>query len=294
MYTLRQGSQGAARGGAGRRRGRTIPARAAVAFGIALACVGCAVVPVHESVIAGTAIARDTLRLVRIGVTTRDSIVAALGPAAIEFPDIRTIAYPWQARWAKMLWVIPFGAAGVEDLGRTHVLLFAFDSLDRVLAFDLNRRQGGTLRSHALRWIERDRLDIPRPSSRFVSAPVPSGEARLCLYRPGGWKDAKGLPQPAVSVDGRLVAELRKGGFASVLLSPGAHELSVDPVPDAALKTSPPDRRPIETITIHAAPDTTYYVELWIRWGFGALSPVLQLRTPGIAEPVIRTMKPTW
>jgi hypothetical protein len=295
MSGLRWPIDGAAGEGAVRTRGRALLAASAVlGLGLALACAGCAVIPVREEVLAGNEIAPDMLGFVRFGVTTRDSIVAALGPPTIEFPDVRTIAYPWQARWAKMPWIIPFGGAGVQDLGRTHVLLFAFDPRDRVLAFDLERRQGGTIRTHALRWIERERLDVPRPPSRFVSAPIPAGEARLYVYRRGGWKDAKGLAQPAVSVDGRLVAELRKGAFVSVLLAPGAHDLTVDPVPDVATKTSPPATRPIETITIQAVPDTTYYVELWIRFGWGALDPALQPRAPRIAEPVIRKMKPTW
>ncbi len=254
----------------------------------------CAVIPVRERVIAGNRVSRPMLTFVHLGVTPRDTVIERLGAPILEFPDIRTVAYPWQVVYAKMPWVIPFGGAGIQDLGRYDVLLVAFDANDRVLAYDLDHRHGGTIRSHALRWVERARLDVPRPPARFVATPIPKGTARLYIYRHGGWKDAKVPFQPAVSVDGKLVAELRKGGFASVLLDPGAHDVTVDPVPDQALKSSPSDTRPIETFTVHAAADTVYYLEMWIRHGFGALDPEFALRAPAVAEPVIRRMRPTW
>ena len=97
-----------------------------------------------------------------------------------------------------------------------------------------------------------------------------------------------------MSVDGQLFAELRKGAFVSVPLAAGTHEVAVDPVPDATLRRNLSASRPIRTMTIDAAADSTYYLELWVRFGFGALDPALELRSAAAAEPVIRRMRPTW
>jgi hypothetical protein len=257
-----------------------------------IAACGCAVIPVRERVLTGTQVTPGMLGFVHAGVTPRDTVVHRLGPPTIEFPDLRMIAYSWQVLTARVPWVIPFGTAGVQDLGRHDVLSIAFDPSDRVLAYDLGPRRGATLRTHALRWGER--LGMPKPPARFVAAPIPTGTARLYVYRRGGWHDAKGVSQPAVSVDGQLVAELRKGAFVSLPLTPGTHEVAVDPVPDATLKGSKPGSRPIRTLTIHATADSAYYLELWVRFGFGALDPALELHSAAVAEPVLRRMRPTW
>jgi hypothetical protein len=267
---------------------------AAAALAMAWLVAGCVVIPVHHQVIAGRAMSRPMLGFMRVGETPRDSVLAALGPPVFEFPDIRVIAYSWQVLHARAPWVVPFGTAGVQDLAHYEVLSIAFDDSDRVLAYDFGPRKGGTIRSHALRWIERAHLDVPRPVAGFTDPPVPSGEARLYVYRRGGLKDAPLPYEPEVSVDGKRVAELRKHGFVSVLLSPGPHVVLVDPVPDQTLKHMPEDQRPMRQFTIEAVADTVYYLELWVRHGFGALDPAFQLRTPAKAKPVLRKMRPTW
>ena len=111
------------------------------------------------------------------GVTPRDTVIHELGPPTIEFLDLRVIVYSWQVLTARMPWIAPFGA-GILDLGRQDVLSIAFDPSDRVLAHDLGRRRGTTLRTHALRWA--GRLGIPKPPARLGRRPH-SGRYRPAL-----------------------------------------------------------------------------------------------------------------
>ena len=55
-----------------------------------------------------------------------------------------------------------------------------------------------------------------------------------------------------------------------------------------------PEERPVRTFSFDALSDTAYYLEVYVKWGFGVLDPVLKIRTAEDAVPVLKELKPTW
>jgi len=265
-----------------------------------LALSGCAaiVIPVSDAeVTSGRKIGAENIAFFKQGVTTRAEVIQALGQPDIDFKDLRIIVYHWSVRSAYVPWVVGSGGGGTGDImeiSDKYTLLIALDEKDYVSRSEITKVWPGTpIRSHTLKWVEREKLDVPKPSDRFVALEPPKGQAVLYVFRPGDWGDAPLLHQPAVSIDGSLVAELRKGGYISTTLEPGSHEVSVDPVP--LLTTLPrPEQRPIRTLSFDATPDKVYYLKVKIKWGFGALDPELTMHTAAEAVPVIEKLRPTW
>ena len=172
-------------------------------------------------------------------------------------------------------------------------MLIAFDKDDRVLKFETTeRRPRETVRSHAIKWMERESLDIPKPPQEFVALEVPKGQAVLYIYRPGGWRDVLHYCQPVVSIDGKIVDEIHRGGYIGQVLRSGTHWVYVDPCPI-------PDESygPIKVVgkcQFRALSDTTNYMEVRIPWPWGELRPELTMRSAEDAMPVLKDLKPTW
>ena len=172
--------------------------------------------------------------------------------------------------------------------------MIAFDKGDHVLKFEIKARWPlDTVRTHAIKRIERENIDVPKPLNEFVGLEVPKGQAVLYIYRPGGFRDAPLLHQPAVIIDGEVEAELRKGGYIARVLQPGHHTVAVnpDPNPNSWLK---PEQRPVRIFSFDALTDTAYYLELYVKWGFGSLDPILTISPAEDAVPVLKELKATW
>lgn len=264
------------------------------------ALVQCAaiVIPVSDGkVTSGRKLTGQDTVFLNQGFTTREEVVREIGQPDMDFKDLRIIAYDWNVLSAYVPWVIGTyggGSAGIMEVSDKHILLIAFDKEDRVLSFAIDKLWPfDTIRGHALNWIEREGIDVPGPSTDFVMVEIPKDHAVLYIYRPGGWGDAPLLlTQPAVSVDERVIANLRKGGYTSTVLQPGLHTVSVNPAPDGSLLR--PEQRPVRTFSFDALPDTAYYLKIRIRSGWGALDPELTLHSAEDAMPVIKKLRPTW
>lgn len=273
-------------------------------FGLLSICLfvplGCAavIVPVPENeVLSGREITNENLAFIKQGVTSRNEVIQELGPPAMDFKELRATAYSWEVLGYYMPWVIGgglSGAGGVAKIGKPYALLIAFDKDDHVSKFEIKERWPlDTLRSHAVKWIKRENLDVQEPPDEFVTLELPKTQAVLYIYRPGGFGDAPLLIQPAVSVDGQLVAELRKGGYIARLLHPGFHTVSVDPDPNPTSFLRP-EQTPIRTFSFDALPAKAYYLKVRVKWGWGKLDPELTIYPPEDAVPVIKKLKPTW
>lgn len=273
-------------------------------FGLLSFCMlvplGCAAIIIpasEEEVLSGHKLTSENIAFIEPGIASRSDVIQKLGRPNMDFKDLRIIAYSWEVLGAYMPWAVggPYSAAGgVEKIGKPYVLLIAFDQEDRVSKFEIKERWPlDTVRSHAIKWIERESLDVPKPPNEFVASEVPKGQAVLYIYRPGGWSDAPSFVRPAVSIDEEVVAELRKGGYIARIFQPGFHTVTVNPDPDPTSFLRP-EQRPVRTFSFDVLPDTAYYLEVRVKWGFGALDPELTIRPTEDALPVLKELKPTW
>lgn len=265
-----------------------------------LVLMGCAaiIVPVPEGkVMSGRKITSENTAFIKQGITRRNDVLKELGRPDMDFKELRTVAYTWEVLGAYMPWVIggPYSAVGgVKEISKPYILMINFDKEDRVSKFVIKERWPlDTVRSHAMKWIERENLDVLKPPNEFIASELPKGQAVLYIFRPGGWRDAPLLHQPAVSIDGEVVAELHKGGYIARVLKPGFHTVSVNPDPNPASFLKPTER-PIRMFSFDALPDTAYYLKVRIRYGFGALDPELMILSTENAIPVLKELKPTW
>lgn len=265
-----------------------------------LALSGCAaiVIPVSDGeVTSGRKIGVENIAFFKQGVTTRAEVIQTLGQPNIDFKDLRVIVYHWSVRSAYVPWVVGSGGRGTGDImeiSDKYTLLIALDEKDYVLRSEISKVWPGTpIRSHTLKWVEHEKLNAPKPSDRFVALDPPKGQAVLYVFRPGDLGDAPLLHQPAVSIDGSLVAELRKGGYIATTLEPGSHYVSVDPGFHQATPFRP-EQTPVRTLSFDATADKVYYLKVTIRWGFGTLDPELTMNTATEAVPVIKKLRPTW
>ena len=194
--------------------------------------LGCVIIPVPEQeVLSGRKITNENIAFIKEGVTSRSEVIQELGSPDIDFKDLRTIAYTWEVVGAYMPWFFGYGysgAGGVEKIGKPYVLLIAFDKDELVSNFEIKQRWPlDTVKGHAVKWIEREGLDVPEPPNSFDKLVIPKGQAVIYIYRPGGWSDGPVLPE--VKIDGELVAELQKGGYIAQILRSGFHTISVNP-----------------------------------------------------------------
>jgi hypothetical protein len=261
---------------------------------------GCAaiIIPSSENqVMSGRKITSENTAFIKPGFTTRDEVIKELGRPDMDLKDSRTIAYCWEVLDAYMPWIIGghySAVGGFAEIGKPYVLLINFDQDDRVSKFEIKERWPlDTVRSHAIKWIELESLDVPRPGNEFISSEIPKGQAVIYIYRPGGWRDAPLLRQPVVGIDGEMVAELHKGGYIASLLQPGFHTVSVNPE-SSSTSILKPDERPVRRFSFDALPDTAYYLKVIVRYGMGALDPELTILPAEDAVPVLKELKPTW
>jgi hypothetical protein len=214
----------------------------------------------------------------------------------MDFKDLRIIVYSWNVLGAYVPWVVGKprgGGAGIMEISDKYVLLIAFEKEDRVSRFEIKKLWPlDTIRDHALKWTEREGIDAPKSSTSFVGVEIPKDQAVLYIYRPGGWGDAQLLHQPVVSVDEKVVAELRKGEYIATVLQPGFHVVAVNPDPNPTSLVRP-EHRPVRTLSFDALPDTAYYLKIRVRWGWGALDPELTIYPAEDAVPVIKELRAT-
>jgi len=272
-------------------------------FGLLSFCLlvplGCAaiIIPASEhEVLSGRKITSENIAFIEQGITLRSDVIRELGSPYMDFKELSTIAYSWEVLGAYMPWIVAgyYPLMGVQEIAKPYVLLIAFDKDNHVSKFEIKERWPlDTVKCHAIKWIERENLDVPKPPNEFVASELPKGQAVLYIYRPGGWRDAPLLHQPVASIDGEVVAELRKGGYIARVFQPGFHTVSVNPDPNPNSWLNP-EQRPVRRFSFDALPDTAYYLEVRVKYGWGALDPELTIRPAEDAMPVLKELKPTW
>lgn len=242
-----------------------------------------------KAVVSGRKQTAKDVDFIKPGETLRREVINKLGEPDWSFDDYRIIAYTWETMEAFMIWGLGPGAAGAEPVSRPYVLLISFSSDDRVSHFEIDDRWPlETVREKAQDWAKEH--GITRMDETGIR--LFPNRSIIYIYRPGGFSDAPLMVPPEVSLDGRLVAALRKGTYIAVVVLTGWHTVSVDPDPSSNTFLRP-DQTPIRTVTLEAKPDRASYLEVKIRWGFGALDPLLTVRPEADATPVIEKLDPT-
>src|SRR5712692_1571191 len=175
---------------------------------------------------------------------------------------------------------------GVTDPKVPHAFFVAFDQEDRVLAFSLEkigiwRRR--PIQQAAREWAKRQGLAVPDLPPRFVALDTPSGQAALYIYHAAG----SPAPPPQVWVDGKLEAELKKGTYVALALSPGNHIVKVVAIPESVS----PDLG--KTLSLDLVPNMKYFLSVenpWISWT-GELEEI-NLQSEQEAMPVLSQLAP--
>ena len=180
---------------------------------------------------------------------------------------------------------------GVAVATRPEYFFVAFDKNDYVSAWGVlmgKRRLLGFNLSRNMRGPGRKTKDwrYLNPRRDLLRGNVPQRQAVVYIYRPSGFA----FPfraDPAVLVDGKLEAELRKGTYIAVPLSVGKHVISVDPLPHYN-GSVPPEQRPVRSISLDTAPNTKYFVSF--RVGSIGFETELMIQSEQEAMPVLENM----
>jgi outer membrane protein assembly factor BamE (lipoprotein component of BamABCDE complex) len=103
---------------------------------VAAFAAGCLYVPLSEKkVLKGEQVTEEQRQAIHLGVTTKNDVLAALGPPAIEWENERVFAYRWEVRQGVLLYAVAAGYkgdAGIIDIPKGYLLLVQFDEADRV------------------------------------------------------------------------------------------------------------------------------------------------------------------
>ena len=228
----------------------------------------------------------ENTAFIQPGITRRIDVMRKLGQSSLEFEDQRIIAYTWE-----MLYM-PLGRLGPYEC-LPYVLLIAFDGNDRVLRFETKARWPfDTIQEHALKWAQREGLNIPIPPTEFTVTEIPSGQSVIYIYRSARWGPPFYFPL-SVTIDSKQVAEITKGRYRAAILAPGFHTISVKPGPSGRLKPYE-NIKPVPPFSFVALPDTAYYLEVETGSGFGGLDFPLRIRAQDNALPVLKTLERVW
>jgi len=258
-----------------------------------LTTTGCIIIPVPErEVLAGHKITDENTAFIQPGITTRNDVMRGLGQPSLEFEDQRIVAYTWEMFMGYFAWGAWFQNWNIE-MGKPYVLLIAFDGNDRVVRFETKARWPfDTIQEHALKWAQREGLNIPIPPTEFTVKEIPSGQSVIYIYRSARWGPPFYFPL-TVTIDSKQVAELTKGRYREAILAPGFHTISVKPGPSGRLKPYE-NIKPVPPFSFVALPDTAYYLEVETGSGFGGLDFPLRIRAQDNALPVLKTLERVW
>ncbi len=288
------------------------PLRVLAWTSLAILIAGCIAVPppVHdESVVYGRALAEDDVRATLAGAESALAVKARLGEPVANFGPHRVLVYLWTVRKGVVLWVGAGGlrgGAGAAPLLATHLLFVAFDVDGRVLKVGTADFQPlDTLAAQVRQWLLGNGLTArvagPRAEPGVGQKPV------LYVYHPCRSScpfptfDA-GIFKPAVEVDGAVIGDLGKGEYLAVELEPGAHTLTIDPVPGYRFAGQDEDpfvkdlrRRRVRTVLrVRGEPDEAVYVETYLCTGTGKIEMHAVARDPQNGLRAISDLQPAW
>ena len=259
---------------------------------IILSLAGCLVVPIPALGPSAEKSKYEASQFVK-GVTSRTEVIKQLGDPKFEMLEPHIIGYPWEEIGGYLPWFVfggYSGAGGVAVATRPEYFFVAFDKNDYVSAWGVYGQAEAAwiqpVQEYARAWAQNEGLAVPEPAAGFVAGNVPQRQAVVYIYRPSGFA----FPfraDPAVLVDGKLEAELRKGTYIAVPLSVGKHVISVDPLPHYN-GSVPPEQRPVRSISLDTAPNTKYFVSF--RVGSIGFETELMIQSEQEAMPVLENM----
>lgn len=216
---------------AGSQRFRWIPdglegaGRLVLAMLLVGGCMGCVVVPIVQEGRHVTLHWRDQARDLEKTQPTRAEVVQKLGEPQYRFSDLPVLGYQWSGVELETFWML--GLPGGDDKPVVDRLLWiGFDATDRMSCWQVTMRfHGMTTWEQAYDWSRARGLSLTlAPPRRFVPTLPPTNQAVVHLYWDKGTADELVL---RVWLDGQEGAQLRRGRFTTLLLTPGAHKISV-------------------------------------------------------------------
>ncbi len=199
-------------------------------IGVAVTLSGCLIVPIPNSGLKVTNNWKKQAAKLEVARATREEVTRQLGPPIWDFPDLQVIGYRWSGVEFSMFWLIAGGysaAGGIAEPNIDRLLWMNFDDQERLAHFKLTQLPAIETRTkweNARRWRESFNPPPPPTPKRFEPASPPSGKALVHVFWDKG-KAASGVE--GVKVDGQRAAEIRKGGFTTLVLEPGRHEFEM-------------------------------------------------------------------
>lgn len=198
--------------------------------GLALALTGCIVVPIPSSGRKVTANWKAQASKLEAASATREQVTRQLGSPAWDFPDLQVVGYQWSGVEWSVFWLLAGGynaAGGIYEPTSHRLLWLSFDDQERLAHWKLSslpQPETRTKWEYARRWRESVSPPPPPTPKRFEPASPPPGKTLVHVFWDKG-NAASGVE--AVKVDGLRGAEIRKGGFTTLMLEPGQHEIEM-------------------------------------------------------------------
>lgn len=275
-----------------------------------LAVTGCVPVKVASSSdppLAGRKVTPEGMAFIKPSITTREEVIAKLGPPTLDLSELRTLAYVWID--LKEQWVGIFPFLGTAPRTADLALLVVLNENNRVVRAGIDQRSySDSVISQTRKWAEAQQVTLPPTRSSFDPVSIPEGKALIYIYRvkPPSSLDtfffrARSWQWPVpIALDSQYVTEMHDETYSAVLVSPGRHEIVADPLPpyryartSGNLFIDPSKRRP-GTITVDVRPGQPYFLEAFSASTQDDLTTALTLRSESEAMPVLRTFRPAW
>lgn len=285
-------------------------------FGVAtFAVAGCVAIPIpekQEAAVFGNALAQNEQQTAMSGTDTLQTVKERFGEPTLEFGPGRILVYLWTTRYGNVYWlaVSPAGGGGgTVPLLKSHMLLIAFDTNGKLL-------KSGTAKfvrympmaNQVKTWLSEnslaDQVVGPRPEGGERNAQI------LFLYRPTSCPfnvfsllNPEAAIIPSVAVDGYVVGEIMKGEYLATEITPGPHELTLDPWPKyryAGEENSTPAMRPADVdrtpqkININVEPKREMFIEVNVCNTWGGIKLKAATRDFVTGHEAVKTLLPAW
>jgi hypothetical protein len=273
----------------------------------AILIAGCIAIPIpakEETVVFGRAITAEEAQAINGAGEGRLEVRNKFGAPTLDFGPQRIYVY---------VWVVNKGSAFVGGIGiantipwlTTHLLVVAFDPNGRVLKIATSELgQWGAVSEHVRGWLSSEGLATqvagPRPTESA------KGERTLFVYRSSSSECPKHfafdgfLFKPSVAVDGHVVGDLAKGEYLSSIISSGAYEIAIDPMPlfrtaaaGPAIRRLYSDRTPM-LLNIDAGHIGDIYIQASVCKKEPGIHIDATVRESAVALQALGSLRPAW
>lgn len=240
--------------------------------------------------------------MVRPGDTVAD-VKARLGMPTFDLGPESIYVYVWAEENGTVIFFYP--GLATEEATSSYLFLVAFDSSGSVI--ETGTTEFGAFSSvtgEVRQW--RSTSDLVAN----VTGPRPAeddAQATLFVYRrqrsscPFPTFDSN-IFKPSIAVDGQVVGDISKGEYLGINIKPGAHLLTVDPVPayrvlgreEGSFTSSVRDGRIIANAPVDAQVGEKTYVEVYLCTGLGVVEANAHVRDAADGLQAIEPLAPAW